>query len=211
MAEVCNNVCTEPELQPLSGEALQGRSANCQEGTRVDIRAEGFWEQSQNAFFEVRIFNPFAPSNISRSVFCHIPTAWEAKEKSLWTADSRSGARFLYTHCPVSNRGDGQCSASDFQENGVYACNKAWSALQPSDECCTMHAQLLSDQVTNPVHQRLQINHGSCCQDCPYPHDCQWGACPPNLTSNNSRSNWKPTIVNNFIFHVCIMYVYNYV
>ncbi len=42
MAEVCNNVCTEPELQPLSGEALQGRSANCQEGARVDIRAEGF-------------------------------------------------------------------------------------------------------------------------------------------------------------------------
>ena len=78
MAEVCNNVCMEPELQPLiflAGEALQGRSANCQKEARVDITAEGFWEQSQNAFFEVRIFNPFAPSNISRSVFCHIPTA----------------------------------------------------------------------------------------------------------------------------------------
>ena len=32
MAEVCNNVCMEPELQPLSGEALQRRSANFQEG-----------------------------------------------------------------------------------------------------------------------------------------------------------------------------------
>ena len=42
MAEVCNNVCTERELQPLSGEALQRRSANFQEG--ADIRAEGFWE-----------------------------------------------------------------------------------------------------------------------------------------------------------------------
>ncbi len=34
MAEVCNNVCMEPELQPLiflAGEALQGRSANCPE------------------------------------------------------------------------------------------------------------------------------------------------------------------------------------
>ena len=68
MAEVCNNVCTEPELQPLSGEALQGRSANCQEGTRVDIRAEGFWERSQSAFFDVRVFNPFTPSNLSRSL-----------------------------------------------------------------------------------------------------------------------------------------------
>ena len=38
MSEVCPNVCTEPELQPLSGEVLHGRSANCQDGARVDIR-----------------------------------------------------------------------------------------------------------------------------------------------------------------------------
>ena len=50
MAEVYNNVYTELELQPLSGEALQGRSANCQDDARVDIRAEGFWEQSQALF-----------------------------------------------------------------------------------------------------------------------------------------------------------------
>ena len=65
MAEVCNNVCPEPELQPLSGEALQRRSANCQDGVRVDIRAEGFWERSQNVFFNIRVFNYFAPSNRS--------------------------------------------------------------------------------------------------------------------------------------------------
>ena len=71
MAEVCNNVCTEPELQPLSGEALQRRSANCQDGARVDIRAEGFWEWSKNAFFDVRVFNPFAPSNIPKAFLPH--------------------------------------------------------------------------------------------------------------------------------------------
>ena len=44
MSEVCPNVCTEPELQPLSGEVLHGRSAYCQDGARVDIMG-GFWER----------------------------------------------------------------------------------------------------------------------------------------------------------------------
>ena len=68
MAEVCNNVCTGPELQTLSGKALKERSANFQEGARVEIRAEGFWEWSQSAFFDVRVFNPFAPSSFSQSL-----------------------------------------------------------------------------------------------------------------------------------------------
>ena len=42
MAEVCNNVCTESELQLPSSEALQRRSANCQDSVRVNIRVEGF-------------------------------------------------------------------------------------------------------------------------------------------------------------------------
>ena len=53
MAEVCHCVSTEPDLQPLSGEVLQGRSANCQDGARVDIKAQGFWEHSQDAFFDI--------------------------------------------------------------------------------------------------------------------------------------------------------------
>ena len=68
MAEITSNVCTEPELQPLSGENLQGRSANVQEGACVDIRAEDFWERFQDAFFDIRVFNPFAPSNRTKSL-----------------------------------------------------------------------------------------------------------------------------------------------
>lgn len=42
MSDVCRNVCTEPELQPLLGEILHERPANCQERTRGDIRG-GDW------------------------------------------------------------------------------------------------------------------------------------------------------------------------
>ncbi len=39
LTEVCNNVCTEPVLQPVTGEVLRGASANTQAGARLDIAA----------------------------------------------------------------------------------------------------------------------------------------------------------------------------
>ena len=62
--EVCHNVSTEPELQPLSGELLSHRTANTENGARLDVKAQGFWgDRRQYAFFDVRVFNPLAPSN----------------------------------------------------------------------------------------------------------------------------------------------------
>ena len=43
LSEVCNNVCTEPELLPVTGENLSGASANAQPGARLDIAANGVW------------------------------------------------------------------------------------------------------------------------------------------------------------------------
>ena len=65
LTEVCNNVATEPTLQPLNGESMTARSANTDDGARADIRARGFWNQSQDAFFDVRVFYPNASSNRS--------------------------------------------------------------------------------------------------------------------------------------------------
>ena len=64
MSEVCNDVCVEPPLQPLTGEALSGASAITEDGARLDIAANGFWGgRYDRAFFDVRVFNPYAPSN----------------------------------------------------------------------------------------------------------------------------------------------------
>ena len=65
LTEVCHNVTTEPTLQPLSGENFDARSTNTNDGARVDIRARGFWNASQDAFFDVRVFYPNASSNRS--------------------------------------------------------------------------------------------------------------------------------------------------
>ena len=64
LSETCPCVSTEPELQPLSGETLTYSTSNTQDGARLDVRAEGFWgDRRQSAFFDVRVFNPLAPSN----------------------------------------------------------------------------------------------------------------------------------------------------
>ncbi len=56
---------------PLRAEiqrALALRSANTEDGARLDIRARGFWNRSQDAFFDVRVFYPNASSNRSTNI-----------------------------------------------------------------------------------------------------------------------------------------------
>ena len=63
MSEVCHNVGTEPSLQPITGEHLIHRTANREDGSRLDVAADSFWDNDrQRAFFDIRVFNPFAPS-----------------------------------------------------------------------------------------------------------------------------------------------------
>ena len=69
MSEVCNDVCIEPPLQPLEGETLHGATSIKEDGARLDIAANGFWGgRYERAFFDVRVFNPHAPSNHQQSL-----------------------------------------------------------------------------------------------------------------------------------------------
>ena len=43
MSEVCHDVCIEPSLQPITGEAFSGTSAITDDGARFDAAANGFW------------------------------------------------------------------------------------------------------------------------------------------------------------------------
>ena len=65
LRETCHNVATEPELQPLNGTPLHIRGANLTDGTRLDIKAGGFWRRTrfEAAFFDVMVFNPYAASS----------------------------------------------------------------------------------------------------------------------------------------------------
>ena len=64
MSEVCHSVCTEPHLQPLSGEVMLHSTSNTDNNSRLDVSAYGFWGgRFERAFFDVSVFNPCARSN----------------------------------------------------------------------------------------------------------------------------------------------------
>ena len=72
MSEVCHDVCVEPTLQPITGEVLSHATAITDEGARLDIAANGFWGGPfERAFFDVRVFNPHAPSNSQPLPACY--------------------------------------------------------------------------------------------------------------------------------------------
>ena len=58
--EICNNVPIEPQLQSLSGEYFDAKTANKHEDAQLVISARGFWCFGQKALFDAKVFNPIA-------------------------------------------------------------------------------------------------------------------------------------------------------
>ena len=65
--EVAYDVRIEPALEPLTGETLP-RTASREDEARLDIAARGFWQESAMAFFDVRVFNPFAKTHSKKTL-----------------------------------------------------------------------------------------------------------------------------------------------
>ena len=64
LTETCNDVASEPQLQPLHGETFKHKTAIIDDHACLDISARGEWQHSQRAFFDVRVFYPNAHSNM---------------------------------------------------------------------------------------------------------------------------------------------------
>lgn len=62
LAKSCTGVSVEPPLQVLDDEEFNLLSANREDEARLDIRVSDFWMRGKEAFFDVRVFYPNAPS-----------------------------------------------------------------------------------------------------------------------------------------------------
>ncbi len=62
---ISKDVEVEPHLQELTGEQLTGITSD---EARLDLSVRGFWQRGERAFFDVRIFNPFAPTHVNRDL-----------------------------------------------------------------------------------------------------------------------------------------------
>jgi len=62
LSEVCSDVGVELALQPVEGEPFQFATANREDGAHLNVVARG--RNRQRAFFDVRVFNPFARSYV---------------------------------------------------------------------------------------------------------------------------------------------------
>ena len=68
LGEVCKDVVIEPSLTPLTGEQFDYDTANVDKNARLDVAARGVWRSGSRAFFDIRVFNPLAPTYSARSI-----------------------------------------------------------------------------------------------------------------------------------------------
>ena len=68
LSEICKDVEVEPPLINLTGETYEHKTAKTGEECRPDIRARGFWINGQQAFFDVRVFDPTALRYINQNI-----------------------------------------------------------------------------------------------------------------------------------------------
>ena len=128
--EVTPQYSLVPSLRKPGDEANHS-TANTEDGTRVDIKAQGFWENDRQCeFFDVNRVFFLIPSH-TPIVHSHSPPATDdiskkRLEEGLWPTYKRSGAWLLFTPRFLSLRRDGSYCQ-------IKWCTRSWHQwLQPN-------------------------------------------------------------------------------
>ena len=150
LTEVCSNLCLEPELQSVKKEHLTGASANSQDGARLDISANGVWGgRFEKSFFDVRVFNPHAPSNKDQT-----PTACykkhEREKKRIYAQRVREMEHSSFTPLVLAATGGLGTEATSFYKRLASMLSQKWDSPYSSTLCwlrCRLDFSLLRSSI----------------------------------------------------------------
>ena len=162
LTEVCHDVCIEPGLQPVSNETLTGASANRQDGARLDIAANGFWGGTfERTFFDVRVFNPHAPSNRHTQLSsCY--RKHEQMKKRAYEQRIREVEHASFTPLVISATGGLANEASTFYRRLASLLASKWDHPYSSTLCwlrCRLAFSLLRSAIQSIRGARSSCGH----------------------------------------------------
>ena len=144
LTEVCHDVKTEPDLQPLSGEVMSHATVNTTEGARLDIAVNGFWgSRYERTYLDVRVFNPLATSNSNTSISnCY--RKHENEKKRAYEQRIREVEHSTFTPLVFSATGGmGKQGTTILQEAGLPPCRQVGPTIQLHTMLATLSHFLL--------------------------------------------------------------------
>lgn len=158
LSEVCTYVCIEPNLQPVTGEALIGLSSNTQNGARLDIATNGFWGGTyERTFFDVRIFNPHAPSN--RGTRCY--RKHENEKKRQYEQRVREIEHSSFTPLVMPATGGLAGEATVFYKRLASCLSTKWDQPYMAWLRCRLNFSLLRSAIQCIRGARSTIGHAA--------------------------------------------------
>ena len=152
LSEVCHSVATELPLQPLSGESFSYRSAIVGAEARLDIKARGFWNLAQDAYFDVRVFHPNAPCYRSRDL-ASVCKQHESAKKREYNQRIQNVEHGLFTPLVFTTTGSMGREGTTFYKRlaDIYVITQAREALLGGDGMAALSIELRHTPLLNHV------------------------------------------------------------
>ena len=154
LTEVCNDVRIEPDLQPVLSDQLSGATANSQDGARLDLSANGVWGgRYEKTFFDVRVFNPHAPSSKNLTP----PACYrkhEKEKKRAYEQRVREVEHSSFTPLILCNRRHGNRSNKFLQTSVIYARPEVGLPIQQHPVLAKVPLNILPSPLCHSGNQR---------------------------------------------------------
>ena len=158
LAEVCSDVCMEPEQMRLA-------STTVEDGARVDIRArilgQGFWGcPQQRAFFYIKVFNPNAQTNRQHPLSSRY-TFHEKAKKRMYEQRICDIEHGSFTPLVFSTTGGMGKAANIFYKRLASQIAKK-TAISYSDGLDEMPLKFFAIEISNLVFKRCPLEIRIC-------------------------------------------------